>query len=156
MANIRDVSAITERIKARVTQIEEQLKQHQNLTDELERLRSALARLEGRGPLTRHRGPPRPPTQEHHSTQGRGQTQECGCARGRRRTQARRYAHTARAEQGQDPRGAQGRPEDRVRNFQADRHRPRHREHDTHQDGKGRRDRKSRARLRAPAVANTR
>ena len=31
MANIRDVSAITERIKARVTQIEEQLKQHQNL-----------------------------------------------------------------------------------------------------------------------------
>lgn len=47
MANIRDVSAITERIKARVTQIEEQLKQHQNLTDELERLRSALARLEG-------------------------------------------------------------------------------------------------------------
>jgi predicted Rossmann fold nucleotide-binding protein DprA/Smf involved in DNA uptake len=47
MANILDVSAITERIKARVTQIEEQLKQHQNLTDELERLRSALARLEG-------------------------------------------------------------------------------------------------------------
>jgi predicted ArsR family transcriptional regulator len=47
MANILDVSAITERIKARVTQIEEQLKQHQNLADELERLRSALARLEG-------------------------------------------------------------------------------------------------------------
>jgi predicted Rossmann fold nucleotide-binding protein DprA/Smf involved in DNA uptake len=47
MANILDVSAITGRIKARVTQIEEQLKQHQNLTDELERLRSALARLEG-------------------------------------------------------------------------------------------------------------
>jgi predicted Rossmann fold nucleotide-binding protein DprA/Smf involved in DNA uptake len=47
MANILDVSAITERIKARVTQIEDQLKQHQNLADELERLRSALARLEG-------------------------------------------------------------------------------------------------------------
>jgi predicted Rossmann fold nucleotide-binding protein DprA/Smf involved in DNA uptake len=47
MANIRDVSAITERIKARVTQIEEELKQHKNLADELERLRSALARLEG-------------------------------------------------------------------------------------------------------------
>jgi predicted Rossmann fold nucleotide-binding protein DprA/Smf involved in DNA uptake len=47
MANILDVSAIIARIKARVTQIEEQLKQHQDLTDELERLRSALARLEG-------------------------------------------------------------------------------------------------------------
>ena len=47
MAKILDVSAITERVKARVTQIEEQLQQHQNLTDELERLRSALARLEG-------------------------------------------------------------------------------------------------------------
>lgn len=47
MAKILDVSAITERVKARVTQIEDQLKQHQNLTDELERLRSALARLEG-------------------------------------------------------------------------------------------------------------
>ena len=47
MANILDLSAISERIKARVAQIEEQLKQHQNLSDELERLRSALARLEG-------------------------------------------------------------------------------------------------------------
>ncbi len=47
MANILDVSAITDRIRARITQIEEQLKQHQNLSDELERLRSALARLEG-------------------------------------------------------------------------------------------------------------
>jgi predicted Rossmann fold nucleotide-binding protein DprA/Smf involved in DNA uptake len=47
MANILDVSAITDRIKVRITQIEEQLKQHQNLSGELERLRSALARLEG-------------------------------------------------------------------------------------------------------------
>jgi predicted Rossmann fold nucleotide-binding protein DprA/Smf involved in DNA uptake len=47
MANILSVSAITDRIKARITQIEEQLKQHQILSGELERLRSALARLEG-------------------------------------------------------------------------------------------------------------
>jgi hypothetical protein len=47
MANILDVSAITDRIKARITHIEEQLKQHQNLTGELERLRGALGRLEG-------------------------------------------------------------------------------------------------------------
>jgi predicted Rossmann fold nucleotide-binding protein DprA/Smf involved in DNA uptake len=47
MANIPGVSAITDRIKARITQIEDQLKQHQDLSGELERLRSALARLEG-------------------------------------------------------------------------------------------------------------
>jgi predicted ArsR family transcriptional regulator len=47
MANILDVSAITDQIKARIAQLEEQLKQHQNLSDELKRLRGALARLEG-------------------------------------------------------------------------------------------------------------
>jgi predicted Rossmann fold nucleotide-binding protein DprA/Smf involved in DNA uptake len=47
MANIPGVSAITDQVKARITQIEEQLKQHQNLNDELERLRGALSRLEG-------------------------------------------------------------------------------------------------------------
>jgi predicted Rossmann fold nucleotide-binding protein DprA/Smf involved in DNA uptake len=47
MANILGVSAITDRIEARITQIEEQLKRHRNLSGELERLRSALARLEG-------------------------------------------------------------------------------------------------------------
>jgi hypothetical protein len=47
MANILDVSAIIDHIKARITHVEEQLKQHQNLSDELERLRGALARLEG-------------------------------------------------------------------------------------------------------------
>lgn len=43
MASIRDVSAITEQIRAR---LEEQLKHHQNLGDGLERLRDALGRLE--------------------------------------------------------------------------------------------------------------
>jgi CRP-like cAMP-binding protein len=47
MAKILDVSAITDQIRARITQLEEQLKQHQNLRDELERLRGALTRLEG-------------------------------------------------------------------------------------------------------------
>jgi hypothetical protein len=47
MANIPDVSAIIDQIRARITHVEEQLRQHQNLSDELERLRGALARLEG-------------------------------------------------------------------------------------------------------------
>jgi DNA-binding transcriptional regulator GbsR (MarR family) len=42
-----DASAITGHIKARISDIEEQLKHHQSLNDELERLRGALERLEG-------------------------------------------------------------------------------------------------------------
>lgn len=159
MAKILDVSAITERIKARVTQIEDQLKQHQNLTDELERLRSALARLEGeiRTRVTAGRRGRQPAsTPKSTAAAEAAAKRKSAAAPGHRRTQARRCAHTARAEQGQDHRGAQGRPEDRIRDLQTDRHRHRHRQHDTHQDGKGRRDRKSRTRLRTPTVANTR
>jgi predicted Rossmann fold nucleotide-binding protein DprA/Smf involved in DNA uptake len=47
MPEIPDVSAIAQQVKARIKQIEDQLKQHRQLTDELERLRGALSRLEG-------------------------------------------------------------------------------------------------------------
>jgi predicted Rossmann fold nucleotide-binding protein DprA/Smf involved in DNA uptake len=47
MPEISDVSAIAQQVKARIKHIEEQLKQHDKLTDELERLRGALSRLEG-------------------------------------------------------------------------------------------------------------
>jgi hypothetical protein len=47
MPQIPDVSAIAQQVKARIKHIEEQLQQHQKLTDELQRLRGALARLEG-------------------------------------------------------------------------------------------------------------
>jgi predicted Rossmann fold nucleotide-binding protein DprA/Smf involved in DNA uptake len=47
MPEIPDVSAIAQQVKARIKHIEDQLKQHRNLTDELERLRDALVRLEG-------------------------------------------------------------------------------------------------------------
>jgi DNA invertase Pin-like site-specific DNA recombinase len=46
MAEIPDVSAIAQQVKARIKHIEAQLQQHQKLTDELERLRGALTRLE--------------------------------------------------------------------------------------------------------------
>ena len=47
MPDIPDVSAIAQQVKARIKHIEDQLKQHRNLTEELERLRDALTRLEG-------------------------------------------------------------------------------------------------------------
>jgi DNA invertase Pin-like site-specific DNA recombinase len=47
MPEIPDVSAIAQQVKTRIKHIEEQLKQHRKLTDELERLRGALTRLEG-------------------------------------------------------------------------------------------------------------
>ena len=47
MPEIPDVGAIAQQVKARIKHIEDQLKQHHKLTDELERLRDALSRLEG-------------------------------------------------------------------------------------------------------------
>jgi CRP-like cAMP-binding protein len=55
MAEVPGVGAIVEQIKARIAQIEEQLRQHRDLSDELERLRDALGRLE-RGVVARVRG----------------------------------------------------------------------------------------------------
>src|SRR4051812_10532735 len=47
MAKVPDVRAIVEQIKARIADVEEQLKQHRDLSEELDRLRGALGRLEG-------------------------------------------------------------------------------------------------------------
>ena len=47
MPQLPDAGAIAQQVKARIKQIEDQLKQHHKLTDELERLRDALSRLEG-------------------------------------------------------------------------------------------------------------
>jgi predicted Rossmann fold nucleotide-binding protein DprA/Smf involved in DNA uptake len=47
MPEIPDVSAIAQQVKERIKHIEDELKQHHKLTDELERLRGALTRLEG-------------------------------------------------------------------------------------------------------------
>ena len=47
MPEMSDVGAIAQQVKARIKHIEELLTQHHKLTDELERLRDALTRLEG-------------------------------------------------------------------------------------------------------------
>jgi hypothetical protein len=49
MPEIPDVGAIAQQAKARIKRIEDQLKQHHVLIDELERLRAALVRLEDQG-----------------------------------------------------------------------------------------------------------
>ncbi|MCW3063231.1 MAG: hypothetical protein JWN32_403 [Solirubrobacterales bacterium] len=55
MVEVPNVGAIVDQIKTRIGQIEKQLRQHRDLTDELERLRGALDRLES-GVRTRVRG----------------------------------------------------------------------------------------------------
>jgi CRP-like cAMP-binding protein len=47
MPEVFDVSAIAQQVKACIKHIEDQLRQHERLTNELERLRDALTRLEG-------------------------------------------------------------------------------------------------------------
>jgi CRP-like cAMP-binding protein len=47
VAQVPDVRTIVEQIKARIADIEEQLKHHRDLSEELDRLRGALSRLEG-------------------------------------------------------------------------------------------------------------
>jgi hypothetical protein len=47
MPQVPDVGGIAKHIRARINQIEDQLKQHQVLSDELDRLRDALSRIEG-------------------------------------------------------------------------------------------------------------
>jgi predicted Rossmann fold nucleotide-binding protein DprA/Smf involved in DNA uptake len=47
MPDIPDVGATAQQVKTRIKHIEDQLKQHHKLSDELERLRDALSRLEG-------------------------------------------------------------------------------------------------------------
>lgn len=45
MPEVPDVSAIAQQVKARIKHIEDQLRQHEKLTHELERLRDALTRF---------------------------------------------------------------------------------------------------------------
>jgi predicted ArsR family transcriptional regulator len=62
MARVPDVSTIVEQIKARIADVEAQLKQHRDLSEELDRLRGALSRLEGEvtGRVRGRRAPAKP------------------------------------------------------------------------------------------------
>ena len=79
-----EVSDIARSIKGRIREVEEQLKDHKALSDELERLKGALSRLEGevraradnrrrrQRPVTQHATPPAPKdTSQARSTNAR-------------------------------------------------------------------------------------
>jgi hypothetical protein len=144
MPEIPDVSAIAQQVKARIKHIEDQLKRHHVLTDELDRLRAALVRLGRSGPIACEERPAQP------QTRASPDAQRCARARGEAGTRA------AGAEQGQGARRAQGRTDDCFGDREGHRYRHRHREHDAHQDGQDWRAGQSRARLQAPAIGQRR
>jgi len=85
MAEVPGVGAIVEQIKARIALIEEQLRQHRDLSNELERLRDALGRLE-RGVGARVRGRrARGNDAEVRATAGTATTKRAATGRQRRR-----------------------------------------------------------------------
>jgi DNA-binding transcriptional ArsR family regulator len=99
MAEVPGVGAIVESIKARIAQIEEQLRQHGDLSDELGRLRDALGRLE-RGVGERVRG-----------RRARGKVESRPTTGAAKRPASTRGAATAR----QQRRGAEAAPRGQTR-----------------------------------------
>jgi predicted Rossmann fold nucleotide-binding protein DprA/Smf involved in DNA uptake len=87
MAEVPGVAAIVEQIKARIAQIEEQLRQHRDLGDELERLRGALGRLE-RGVGARVRDRRAQPQTASRPRTAAATTKAAGAASKRRRATA--------------------------------------------------------------------
>jgi CRP-like cAMP-binding protein len=90
MPQVPDVSAIVEQAKARIKHIEGELARHERLSDELERLRAALGRLEGAA--------------RSRATAGRRGRRAAAtpAARARRAGAARRASAPARAPRGQN------------------------------------------------------
>jgi len=84
MPEVPDVSAIVDQLKARIKHIEGELARHEQLSDELARLRDALGRLEGAGRARVSRGRGRRPTAARATTTGRSTR-----ARGRTSTSGR-------------------------------------------------------------------
>jgi CRP-like cAMP-binding protein len=103
MPDIPDVGAIAQQVKARIKHIEDQLRQHQRLNDELDRLRDALSRLEG-GARSRVGAPRRnrKPTPKPAGSAPRAPTAKPAGARARRTSPSRPTSAGARAPRGQN------------------------------------------------------
>jgi hypothetical protein len=131
MAEIPGVGAILEGIKARMAQIEQQLRHHRDLSDERERLRGALDRLEG-GVAARVRGRRTSAGSALRRTTAASEQSAPGTGSA---TATRRRGALAppRSDARADPRGAQGRSEDGGGGRRGDRGRARDREHDAEQ-----------------------
>ena len=165
MPPVPDVSAIVESVKARIKQIEGELAKHERLSEELERLRDALGRLEGaaRSRVSGRREAARPAARSAGRAKpaggARSRAAEVGGVLGRRPAPARARsrwvppAHeragpcAAGAEQGQGARGAQGRADDRLGDREHHRHRHRDGQHAADEAEQERRGGPGRARI---------
>ena len=140
-----EVSDIARSIKGRIREVEEQLKDHKALSDELERLKGALSRLEGevRARVDGRRRRQRPVTQRTtaHSAKGHLAGEE------------HQRPRAARGEQEEDPRGAKGRPQDRLGDRNRNRDQGGHHQRVAEQAREGRRGGQGRPRLRAAKVS---
>ena len=152
MPEIPDVGAIAQQVKARIKHIEDQLKQHDKLSEELERLRGRVEPPGRWSAIARRRSAPQP--QAHAQPAPRATKPASATAPAPRSPRPRRRA-PARSEQGQGARRAEGRPDDGVGDLQGHRHPHRHCQHAAHQVGQVGRARQSRTRLQAAAIATT-
>ena len=104
MPDIPDVGAIAQQVKARIKHIEDQLKQHHKLSEELGRLRDALSRLEG-GARSRVGAPRRNPKPTPKSAASAPRTSATkpagGPARAPRTSASKSASSPARAPRGQ-------------------------------------------------------
>jgi hypothetical protein len=149
MAEVPGVGAIVEGIKARIAQIEEQLRRHRDLSDELDRLRDALGRLEG-GVGARARQTRTSRDGVAADDFGRGADGDRDEGRGHDQAAAGGGAAWSDARDG--PRGAQERPEDGRRDRRGDRDPAGQREHDAEQARQVRRGCQGRTRLQAARI----
>jgi predicted Rossmann fold nucleotide-binding protein DprA/Smf involved in DNA uptake len=101
MPEIPDVGAIAQQVKARIKHIEEQLKQHRKLSEELERLRDALNRLEG-GARSRVGAPRRDRKPADSAQRTRAAKPASGPARAPRTSASKPATTPARAPRGQN------------------------------------------------------
>src|SRR5215210_4789584 len=104
MPKVPDVSAIVESVKARIKHIEDELAKHERLSDELDRLRDALGRLEGaaRSRVGGRRGAGRTATSSSRSQPAGGIRPRASAKRAQPAGAARRSNTTARAPRGQN------------------------------------------------------
>ena len=94
MPKVPGVSVIVEQIKARIADVEAQLKQHRDLSEELERLRGALGRLEGdvTARVRGRRSPSKPSARTPTTAAAKGPTPTKRAADAQKPTRARSVA----------------------------------------------------------------
>src|SRR4030088_1429699 len=94
MPKVPGVSVIVEQIKTRIADVEAQLKQHRDLSEELDRLRGALGRLEGdvAARVRGRRAPAKSSSSPRRTASARSSTAATAAPAGEQRRRARAVA----------------------------------------------------------------